>query len=341
MLKRNSKVSIVILSYNSKKYFEGCLCSIKNQTYKNLELIVVDNGSTDGSREYIELQSKNNLFIFIKNSKNIGYASGNNVGIEKSTGDYVLLLNPDVILENNYIEKIVDKFQKNSDIGSITGKILKFKFKGNQIIKTDIVDTVGLKICKSHRVVEIGSNKKDRELLNDSDNEIFGVSAAAAMYRKKALDDVKALSLSGNYFDDSFFIYKEDIDLSWRLRHAGWKSYWVASAVAYHHRWETGTSNKKGDIISNRKIKSHIVNYYSYRNQLLMILKNQFMVNLIIYFPIIFLYELKKFIYLLLFEQKTLKGLIDFIKLVPLTIRKRNAILSKSKLKPSELRRWF
>jgi len=147
--------------------------------------------------------------------------------------------------------------------------------------------------------------------------------------------------LNSNIFDDNFFIYKEDIDLSWRLRHAGWNIWYMPDAIAYHDRWETGSSISGRDVIKKRKRKPDLINLYSYRNHLLVIAKNQFLVNLIIFFPAIIFYELKKLLYLLLFERKTLKGLGYFLLSLPLTCKKRNAILSKSKIKPSDIRRWF
>ncbi len=341
MLKRNFKVSVIVLCYNAQKYIADCLRTLKNQTYPNLEIIIINNGSQDGSEVILEKLARENNYIFINNSDNLGYARGNNIGIEKAAGDYIMMLNPDVILDRDYILKIVEILDTDSEIGAVSGKILKYRLQDKNIVKTKIIDTKGLKIFRSHRVVEIDANKKDDLILPDEKREVFGISAAAAIYRRKALDDVKAISYNKNYLDDDFFIYKEDVDLSWRLRHAGWKIYYIPGALAYHHRWETGSSDVDTGVIKNRKLKSELVNYYSYRNHFLLIFKNQFLLNLIIFFPAIFLYELKKFIYLLLFERKTIKGLVDFILSLSLTLQKRNAILSKSKLKPSDIRRWF
>jgi GT2 family glycosyltransferase len=340
MSKKNFQLSVIIVSYNSEKYINSCLSSLKNQSYKNFEIIIIDNNSSDKTLKYIEQTLGEDKYLLLKQKENLGFATGNNIGIKYSNGKYICLLNPDVILEKDYINNAVEFFKNNDKVGSVSGKIFKYRFRTNKIEKTNIIDTKGLELRKNHQVVEIDANKKDI-IFKKNKIEIFGVSAAAGIYRRDALEDIKEVSLKNNYFDDTFFIYKEDVDLAFRLRHAGWKSYYLGDAVAYHDRWETGSSKKIIKIFKKRKEKKSIVNYYSYRNHLLMILKNQYLSNIIWYSPFIVWYEFKKIIYFILFEQKTLLGLFSFIKLIPLTLRKRNAILSKSKLKPSDLRRWF
>lgn len=340
MLRKNFLVSVIIVCYNSEKYIKNCLNSLKGQSWENIEIIIIDNNSSDKTLKYIEQTLKGNKYLLLKQEKNLGFATGNNVGIKYSNGKYICFLNPDVILEKDYIKNAVEFFKDNDEVGSVSGKIFKYRFHSNSIKKTNIIDTKGLKLKKNHQVVEIDANKKD-SFFKKNKREIFGVSAAAGIYIRDALNDIKAVSLNNNYFDDIFFIYKEDVDLAFRLRHAGWKSYYLGDAVAYHDRWETGSSKKMLNIFRKRKEKNPKVNYFSYRNHLLMVLKNQYLSNLILYLPFIACYEIKKIIYFVLFEQKTLLGLFSFIKLIPLTLRKRNAILSKSKLKPSDLRRWF
>jgi len=138
----NKLVSIIILTYNSEKYIGDCLKSISEQTYKDIEVIVVDNNSNDGTKRILrEIKGGQRV---IENSINLGYAGGNNVGIEASKGEYVILLNPDVVLDKNFIQEIINSFEKNPKIGSVQGKIYQF----NQGQKTKIIDTVGFSVFK-------------------------------------------------------------------------------------------------------------------------------------------------------------------------------------------------
>lgn len=358
------KVSINVLGYNSKKYLKLCFEAIFAQTYPNLEVLYIDNNSTDGSVEEVEklraggpeLEAQNLKFRalkIIKNEKNLGYAEGHNIGIRESSGEYILCLNPDVILDKNFVQSAVNFFVKHKEVGAITGKLLKFRLKNGKWGKTNIIDSLGLAIFKSHRVVEKGGGEEDRGQYNKA-QEVFGVSGAAPIFRRKALESVKIQSLKlrawglrpgaqSYYFDPDFFAYKEDVDLSFRLRHAGWQCWYVAEVVAFHDRWEKGSGQKDnaGDILERRKRKSKIVNYLSYRNHLTLLLKNEFVSNMLIYFPWIFWYELKKFIYTLFFEIKNIAAFSDFVISLPLTFKKRRDILSKSKLKPKEIRSWL
>ena len=239
-------------------------------------------------------------------------------------------------------------FLKEKKAGAITGKLLKFRFSAKDelsIEKTNIIDSLGLAIFKSHRVVERGGGEEDRGQYEQSE-QVFGVSGAASMFRRKALEDVQfpiSNSQFSIYFDKDFFAYKEDVDLSFRLRHAGWQCWYVPKALAWHDRWERGSGQKEKafDILKRRKKRLRFVNYLSYRNHLMMLFKNEFAINLVIYFPWIFLYELKKFIYILFFETRNIIAFLNFLAFLPLTLKKRHDILSKSKINPKEIRSWI
>lgn len=364
------KVSICVLGYNNRKYLKLCFEAIFSQTYPNLEVLYIDNGSKDGSVEEIEklkaqelkfkaqnlkfkaqsgeskIQNlKSQAFKIIKNKKNLGYAEGHNIGIRESSGEYILCLNPDVILDKNFVRNALNFFLKEKKAGAITGKLLKFKMLDTQIEKTNIIDSLGLIIFKSHRVIEKGGGEQDKGQYNQA-QEVFGVSGAAAMFRRKALEDIKYQILNikqQSYFDIDFFAYKEDIDLSFRLRHAGWQCWYVPDALAWHNRWERGSGEKENmiTVLKRRRKKTKLINYLSYRNHLIWLLKNEFAINILLFFPWIFWYEFKKFIYILFFEPKNITALFDFIAFLPLTFKKRHDILSKSKLKPKDVRFWL
>ena len=179
----------------------------------------------------------------------------------------------------------------------------------------------------------MGSGEEDNGQF-DKNEEIFGVSGCLPAYRKKALDEV-------GYFDDSsktlealdkkFFLYKEDIDLAFRLQYAGWKAYRVGNAFAYHERG-IGGNEKLNDISAaiNRKNRSKIEKYLSYRNHLYLLIKNLSLPDFLRYGIFIIFYELKKFVYILLFNQRTLLALRDIFKNLPELLKQRKSVKLRS-----------
>lgn len=334
-------VSIILLSYNSERFLRWCLNSILKQSYRNIEVICIDNNSRDGSVKIIEhflCSIKNIPTKLIKNVANTGYAAGHNLGIKNSHGQYILCLNPDVILEPGYITHCLAMFERNPKIGAITGKLFKFKFvDASTVDKTNIIDSCGLKITRSHRVIEwAGGEIDDKNFV--SAKKVFGVSGAAPIFRKSALE--KLFLFSGHYFDSDFFAYKEDVDLSFRLWHAGYECWYCPTAIAYHHRWETGTRTDEGirGLYVRRQKRSAIINFLSYRNHLYFLLKNEFLLNFFWYFPFIFAYELPKLVFALLFDKNMRHGFYEFFKNLRLTMKKRNVIISKSVIMPYSIR---
>jgi len=320
------KTTIIIPTWNSKKYLPFCFNSIFEQTNKDFSIAVIDNGSTDGSVEFIKENYPKTLVI--QNSKNLGFAHAINQGIKMSKGEYVLLCNTDIILEPNFLEQALATIKKDQKIASVGGKLLKAKWSPDELpkpIKTDIIDSLGILISKSHKTEEI--NKETR---GEQEKEVFGISGALVLLRKSALEDIK---YKEEYFDESFFSYKEDVDLAWRLKLAGYKAVINPKAIAYHFR---GVSQE-----DERKNRPKLINQLSYKNNLLTIIKNQTLANLIIYSPHILARELAKLIYFLILEQSTLKVIPKFINQLPNALNKRKHILSNKKNSNKQIRRWF
>ncbi len=330
----NPLVSVNVLGFNNKKYLKDCFESLFSQTYNNLELTFIDNSSSDGSTKFVRSVFPN--INVIENSSNLGYAGGHNIGYKKSKGDFILVINPDVVLATDFIDKLLRAIQKDKTIGAISGKVLRWDFKSRN--KTNIIDTTGLKIFKNHRVIERGGGMT-KDHYNKSE-EVFGLSGAVTLFRREALADV---TYKNEVWDKIFMNYKEDIDLCFRLRIRGWKIIYIPEAISWHDRLETGSNEQEtfSKSISKRKKKSWAVNYYSYRNHLLLMAKDEFCINLLLYSPWILWYELKKFLYLLIFDRKTLKGAYDFIRKTPLTLSSRYDILKRRKIKARDIRKWI
>ena len=287
-------ITIIVVNYQLKRFLTKCLASVFNQkTGYSYEVIVIDNASED-------LQDLKKAFpqiILLTNTVNIGFTGGNNQGIMMSEAEHVMTLNPDVVLENNYIEKCLNELQQNKTLGSITGKLLYYNFEKSE--KTDIIDSTGLGMKKTRHAYDRGQGEKDEGQF-DSKQSVWGVSAAAAIYRRKALDEVKD---KNGYFDNRFFMYKEDVDLAWRLHTKKWKARFIPSAIAYHRRG-TGIINPKLSFFKKlqerKKTKSEEARALAYRNQRLMMLKNE---GVTLHFVA---HEIIAIVYGLLFERELL-----------------------------------
>lgn len=328
---KNPKVTISLLTWNGARYLPWLMKSLSEQSYVDWELLVLDNASSDESVNIIrEYYPKARI---VNQKQNIGFAKGHNLLINWSDSDYILVLNQDVILEPNYLRELVDFLEKNKKAASCAGKLMYWDFDNG--LKTKIIDSYGLKINKKREVVDMYQGQKEKEV---EDHEVFGLSATATLYRRKALDIVAGEPKANHleYFDEDFFAYKEDIDLAWRLRLFGWQNWLITTSQAYHHR-----SVSKGQNIRESRKQRGFANKLSYRNHLMMVYKNSFYKNLFKDFFTVKWYEFKKFVYLLIFERSTLRGLQEFWKNFSKISKKRKYIMKNKKIESADIYKWF
>ena len=220
-----NKISAIILNWNGENIILECLKSLLNQTYKNLEIIIIDNGSTDDSfKQACDFLKKRNIsFKSEKFPENTGFANGMNAGIKIATGEYVILLNEDLILDSNYLEKAMSIMSNNNELGGVGGLIYKL-ING---VKTSEIDATG----------SILQNRfKTRRVENpDEPSLTFGVSGSCPLFRIATLKDVE-LIYKDNYYDSDYFAYFEDMDLFFRCQLRGWKFYYDPKMIAWHVR---------------------------------------------------------------------------------------------------------
>lgn len=325
-------VSIIIINYNNKTYLKRCINSIIEQDYENIEIIFIDNQSTDGSYEYMNLEYSGKNIEIIKNTINNGYAGAANQGIEISNGNYIMIINPDIIMEKDFVEKLYSHISADENIGAITGKLLKYDFERN--MKLNYIDSSGIDMYKSGKGVDRGQNELDIGQYDETE-QVFGVCGAAPMYSMKALKDVK---IDNEYFDNDFFAYKEDVDLSWRLNLFGYKNIYYPNAVAYHGR--AFGSAKKGIInfIKKRNEQSEFLKGLSYRNQIMMEWKNADNNNEL------FIKKIRKaifIVYCLIFERSTLKYYSQAKVLKSKMMNKNKAIIDRRKKSNDDIKNLF
>lgn len=323
-------LAISLVIYNGEEYLPHCLDSLFQQSYQDWHLFILDNGSKDNSVRVIEqvTHGRSHITILPIKKHNNGFAKAHNEVMQQIDSPYVMLLNQDIILEHNYLKFIVDFLDNNKQVGSCSGKLLRWHLQNDTPIKTDIIDSVGLQINNNFQVVDIASGQQDLMQYNDN-KRVFGISGALACYRNDALKEV-------GYFDTRFFSYKEDVDLAFRLYYAKWQAYTLGKALSYHARSlqaESQSGNKA--IIKSRRQKSLWRNYLSYRNHWYILIKNVSLLDYIKYGIFIGWYELKKIVYLIIFEPSNLYALIEILRFVPQLLRDRR------KIKPISVKQWI
>lgn len=335
-------VSVIILSYNSRRYIQKCLDTLMAQDYPNLEILVVINGSEDGSKELVKSKYwRHKKVRIMEPGLNLWFSRGNNFAIKQCSGEFVLTLNQDTVLEPNFVSLLVAAMRADPKLGSVTGKLFHYKFDIDS--KTKILDSTGMEIFKTRRVIDRGQWERDRGQY-DEGGEVFGASGAAALYRRSALESVRIQKLDGEseYFDEDFVAYKEDVDLAWRLRLSGWGCKYVPGAVIYHGRtigrsWPTQVVR----FVLNRHRQPWIVRRLSFKNHYLMMVKNELPELFWRHFLYIFFRELLLLIYTLIFEPFQVTALWQFFQQLPEARRKRMLIMAKVRASHESLRKLF
>lgn len=328
-------VSIVMNTYNNPQDIDGLFGSIESQTLQPTQVIVIDNSDTSEVAEKIaQVYPQAQVH---KQKQNLDFCKGANLGISLSTSEYVFLINSDVELSKTAIEDLVAEAERYHRAGAIAPKLYRLQ-EGK---RTTTIDGFGLKCTRAHVFTNIGEGEDDAGQYDDV-TDVFGISGAAVLYRKEALQDIAAHGggQEHEYLDADYLAYKDDIDVSYRLRHRGWDIRMHMGAIVYHKRTAKELKNSEG-VRKDRKAKSLRVRTYSMRNHWWTLLKNEPFINLILFAPWIFTYECAKFFFVVLFEPSTLKMLPYFFRNTPKIIQKRRAILFSSVLAPKDLRSWF
>jgi GT2 family glycosyltransferase len=289
-----SRVSIVLVTWNSALYLPRCLAGIAALDWPDVELIVVDNASTDASLDLIPVTA-----VRIANDENRGFAAAVNQGIAASTGDYVLLLNPDAWIAPDFVTRLVQALEEAGDPFGAAGGTL-WRGEGPEIRKTDEIDSLGIRMTRSGRHLDITGPPRHRERREGSQltargreiprsarddggegeqrpatsdqrttnneqrtTEVFGLTGAAVLYRRTFIRDV---SVGGEFLDEDFFAYREDADVAWRGQLFGWRALYVPAAEGVHVRRVTP---------ERRRSLPAEINRHSVKNRFLLRLKNE------------------------------------------------------------------
>ena len=312
------RVSVNIVTWNSMAYLPECLESLKNQTFRDLEIVVVDNSSDDGSSEYVERTHPG--ITRIRNTDNRGFCGGHNIAIRRNTSEFVLPLNPDVQLTPTYIAELVHALNNDADAGIAAGKLF---LPGGAIL-----DGAGMSLSRVRRQYLRGHDESDTGIY-DRPVYLFGVDGSAPLYRRAMLEEIR---IGDEYFDEDFFAHKEDLDLSWRSQLYGWKCRYVPTAVAVHDR------SFRPESPGSRAKMSEEVRLHAVKNRYLAMVKNDMPALFFADLPFILWYDLKILVYLLLRERSSLAAIPMFLRLLPKALGKRRIIRAHTRVTPAYMR---
>ena len=249
-----TSVTVVIPNYNGLKFMEPCMAALEKQTCKDFEILVVDNGSSDGSVEWLKSHQYPTIFL----EENTGFSGAVNVGIKASKTPFVLLLNNDTEVEPDFIGEMIKAIRRSDKIFAVSSKMVQMYHKELMDDAGDMYSVLG---WAYQRGVGRSSKGYNRE------REVFSACAGAAIYRREVFEQI-------GYFDEMHFAYLEDIDVCYRAKIFGWHNRYCPTAVVYHVG--SGTSGSKYNAFKVRLAARNNV-YLNYKNMPLF----QLLVNLL------------------------------------------------------------
>ncbi len=301
-----TNIAVVIPNWNGKKYLKSCINSLLKQSVTP-NIIIVDNGSVDGSPEYIERNFQQ--VKLIKLGTNHGFTGGVNAGIKeaiRNSQDFVALFNNDAVADKYWLENLAHALAKRNNVGIVTGKFMR-NDKEHLDSTGDFLTTRGLPFPRGRNEIDSGQY--------DKSNYVFGATGGASLYR------VEMLKQTG-LFDEKFFAYFEDVDISFRAQLAGWKVYYEPKAIAYHK--VGGTSSKLGPFSR----------YHSTKNFHILFLKNMPGAIFWKYFPLAVLQSFRMAVGSIIHRQYLthVKGYCAAVLLIPHAIKERRKIQKNRKV---------
>ncbi|MBJ6727035.1 glycosyltransferase family 2 protein [Geomesophilobacter sediminis] len=305
-----ARLSVIILNWNGKQHLDGCLESLALQSFRDFETVLFDNGSTDGSAEYVRERFPWVRLVAVP--QNLGFAGGNNRAFDECQGEFIVTLNNDTKVSPDFLSELVAAAEADPKIGMVAAKMLNFYQPGR-------IDSAGVKVAANGMGYNVGVGETDVGQY-DTPTEVFGPCAGAALYRRAMLDEV-------GFFDDDFFAYYEDLDLAWRGRLAGWRAVSAPGAVVLHVH--SATSGKM----------SPFTVYHVHRNKWFVLVKNWPASLLGRHLFRILCFDLGALALAVLRHRAgaALRARWDVVRSLPLLLQKRKEVAALRRLTPPEL----
>ncbi len=306
-------VSVIIVNWNGVRLLGECLDSLRAQSRRPDEVLVIDNGSEDGSQAL--LRERYPEVTLVELGRNTGFSVANNVGLRRARGEYIALLNNDVLLDAAWMERMVGAITADVSLGSCACKMLFYD-------RRDTLDSAGIIMGANGNSVNRGINQRDGTAYAEP-ARVFGACAGAALYRATLFADI-------GLFDEDLYIYYEDVDLSFRAQLAGYDCLYVSQAVSFHHHSASG----------GRLGKKY---YYLTRNNLIVTLKNMPTPLLRRALPRVLGHQLQQALFLGLRGQAGtyIQAHRDVLRMLPGTLRKRRSIQRRARRTSTEINARF
>jgi hypothetical protein len=316
-------ISVIIPCYNAKAFLERCLNSLFSEKGSDFEVILVDDGSNDGTLELVkDLSEKEPGLKLINLGKNSGAAAAKNAGARESQGQYLFFLDADTKVKDGWFKAITDFFANHPESGLAQAKLLK--------MNSDIFDCAGDLMSNFGFLVERSRNAKDQGQFNTC-QPIFSLKTAGAVIRKDVFENIGG-------FDANYHIFWEDTDLAWRAWLSGWQVLFCPDLVVWH---AYGTPEKTDRYYQDRENAYRIV-YFGCRNHLITLIKNLGLKKMILVLPIVKISWFTLAILSLLslkFNKglSILNGLWANLSSLPQTLQKRKQIQKTRRITDQEL----
>lgn len=329
-------VSVLAVTFRDLPLLERALRVFK--TEPSVEIVIANNDPSQDVRSWAEEHAPGARVVDMEFDS--GYPNAMNAAIAASRGEFVVLLDSDLFVSRSYVSEAVGFLAAHPEAGAAGGKLFRYDLEKDR--ETPVLDTAGIRLGRNRRIMARGEGELDQGQY-DRAEPIFGVDGAGMVLRRSALESV---AIDGEYFDSSFVAHKEDADLCWRLRLAGWQIWYLPSAVGGHGRTTRGLGTRSYlasilDIYRNERAKRDSVRVHAMRNQWLMLTKNEDRQNLVRDLPLILGRESGVLLYNLILEPKTLLAVRQYLRLLRPTIRKRRIIRQRRRLPPAEMRSWI
>jgi GT2 family glycosyltransferase len=306
----------------------------------DIEVIIINNDPEQDVCRAIGDHASDDRITIVEMGYEGDFPRAINRGIEHASGDLVMLCNADLFPPPTYLSTLQEFFNRHAGAGAASGKLIRYDLERGEV--TNVIDSAGLILTRQRRLKARGEGELDAGQF-DTEREVFAIDGAAMVLRRSALDDIM---VDGEYLDENFVAHKEDHDLSWRVRLAGWECWYVPGAVAYHGRSTRGLGSQAylkaiGEFHRQQSEKTAAVRRHAMKNQWLLLLKNEDGYNFIRDAPFIVVRELTVLAHNLVFSPRSLKAIPMTIRILPETLRKRRAAKRRQRMEPVALRRWL
>jgi GT2 family glycosyltransferase len=333
LLGTHPRVTITLVAYEGLRWLPACVASVRSQRVDDWELLALDNGSTDGSRAWLaEQASMEQRIVLTEFRTNLGFARGHNALLGAARGEAVLVLNQDVVLDPGFLEAALRVLDERPEVGAVQGRLRRMNGSGE---RTNDLDSTGLVMARDRRATSRGQAAPD-DGTSRVRGSVFGADGPAPVFRRAALLDARLPRPDGHWevLDEDFFMYKEDVDLAWRLRLLGWSAWYEPAALAWHARTAPGARGTGwlGAARTTMEVPAWI-RAISWRNQRLMQVKNDRPREFLRDLPWIAGREVASLAFLLVADPRRLAILPSLLRLMPRALRKRRYLMRKSRVR--------